>query len=318
MEQQETLGILWDKGNEEEGEKVCPNCGMPLYGKDAYCMGCGMTVAPMDKKEYENRKAGEAAGGAAGTVGGTGSYGGAGTVGGASGTYGSTGTVGGASGTYGSTGTYGGGTGSYGNTGTYGSGLGSYGSSGRSTVRYGNQTANSGYLIFVGIIGIAALICAIFFVIKGITATEEETQTVYTRQVVTKLPAGSLHRDETVKIYAKGDKIQRVITEVIWDMDEIQRSRYNLEIFKNTSNSELTEKYSKYSFITYDCREEGNKLIFSLDYNYLNVMENMKTLLDEKLMEFNNGKRDVGYKDYISLKETVKNLKEAQYRKVGD
>ena len=61
MEQQETLGILWDKGNEEEGEKVCPNCGMPLYGKDAYCMGCGMTVAPMDKKEYENRKAGEAA-----------------------------------------------------------------------------------------------------------------------------------------------------------------------------------------------------------------------------------------------------------------
>ena len=63
MEQQETLGILWDKGNEEEGEKVCPNCGMPLYGKDAYCMGCGMTVAPMDKKEYENRKAGEAAGG---------------------------------------------------------------------------------------------------------------------------------------------------------------------------------------------------------------------------------------------------------------
>ncbi len=262
MEQQETLGILWDKGNEEEGEKVCPNCGMPLYGKDAYCMGCGMTVAPMDKKEYENRKAGEAAGGAAGTVGGTGSYG--------------------------------------------------------STVRYGNQTANSGYLIFVGIIGIAALICAIFFVIKGITATEEETQTVYTRQVITPMPTGTLHRDETVKIFAKGDKIQRVITEVTWDADELTRSHYDVEVFKNTTNSEMTEKFSKFSFVTYTCREEGNKLIFSLDYNYLNVMENMKTLLDEKLMEFNNGKRDVGYRDYISLKETVKNLKEAQYRKVGD
>ena len=290
MDNQETLGILWDKGNKDEGEKVCPNCGMPLYGKDAYCMGCGMTVAPMDKAEYENRKASADTG--------------AGSYGSAAGVYGSTGT-------YGSAGTTGG-------TGTYGSGTGSYGSSGQSAVRYGNQTASNGYLIFVGIIGIAALICAIFFVIKGITATEEETQTVYTRQVITQLPAGSLHRDETVKIYAKGDKIQRVITEVIWDVDEIKRSRYDIEVFKNTSNSELTEKYSKFNFITYDCREEGNKLIFSLDYNYLNVMENMKTLLDENLMEFNNGKRDVGYKDYISLKETIKNLKEAQYRKVGD
>lgn len=54
MDNKEMLGLIQENGDEEE--KVCPKCGTPMFGKDTYCLGCGVNVQPIGKTEYDRKK----------------------------------------------------------------------------------------------------------------------------------------------------------------------------------------------------------------------------------------------------------------------
>jgi len=265
-------------GSEEEGsnEKVCPHCGTAMVGEETYCMVCGMSVMPVLKRDYEKAMQNDSIG---------------------NNTYGSA---------YGSALAQGGN--SYGDR-TGGSYYGGNGSDRGSSARggsYGRSNANNGYYAMVAIVGIIALIFAVFFVIKGIGAAKEEKMTAVTRHVVSPIA----DRQETYTLYAIGDKLTRMT--FVTDIDVSGRDQRSIDqtVIKTRQNYAAQEELT---FVNLDINQADGRLIITLDYQYLNVKENVDRLYDMGVLVF-TGEGDRGNKDYVSYKTTLDLLKKQQFR----
>ena len=83
--------------------------------------------------------------------------------------------------------------------------------------------------------------------------------------------------------------------------------------------NKLNQQYATYETSTsmhYNLKQEADKkLILTIEYEYLNVADNLQKMLDDGLLEksgFNNS--EITVKDYISLDRSITNMKKAGYR----
>lgn len=151
------------------------------------------------------------------------------------------------------------------------------------------------------IIMAVSLIMAGFFIFMGIKDSKKENVVVAKR---TTYSDGKAITEEAT-IYATGDKIYK-ISDQAW-MDISGMDQRQVDIMKNYMN-QYYMKYTEYSFIQCDVTQEDNKIIVKMDYNYLNVMDNMSKMIDLKMLDM-GGRSEVTYKDYISLKKTISYVK---------
>ena len=266
-----------DSEDEGSNEKVCPHCGTAMVGEETYCMVCGMSVMPVLKRDYEKAMQNDSIG--------NNTYGTA---------YGSTSAQNGNSYMDRTGGGYYGGNGS------------DRGRSARGERSRGSGNANNGYYAMVAIVGIIALIFAVFFVIKGIGAAREEKVTVVTRHVVSPIA----DREETYTLYATGDKLTRMT--FLTDIDVNGRDQRSIDqtVLKTRQNYAAQEELT---FVNLDINQTDGRLIITLDYQYLNVKENVDRLYDMGVLVF-TGEGDRGNKDYVSYKTTLDLLKQQQFR----
>ena len=73
------------------------------------------------------------------------------------------------------------------------------------------------------------------------------------------------------------------------------------------------EQFPDQNFITTEVLQEDDQLILMIYYEYLNVMDNMTYLLENKALTFKNNKTEVELRDYISLKDTMNELKAEKF-----
>ncbi|MBP5282273.1 MAG: hypothetical protein J6Z22_07205 [Lachnospiraceae bacterium] len=267
-------GINFDDHDHEE--KVCPHCGTAMDGKETYCMICGMTVDPVFKKDYEKSKEENA----------NGYYGGGSSSGSGSGGYG-------------------GGSGS--GTGGYGGGSG-YNSSPSRPTSYGKSSSNTTGIIAIVAIMAVALIMAVIFFTKGMEAKNAEQVVVLNRKVYSDI---TFDRDETFTLYGKGDKLYKVVARLAYDVKGVDER--SVMMAKNKLLQYGAEQFPDQNFITTEVLQEDDQLILMIYYEYLNVMDNMTYLLENKALTFKNNKTEVELRDYISLKDTMNELKAEKF-----
>ena len=252
--------------DQNDREKVCPTCGTPLMGKENYCMGCGMNVEPIDKATYDHLKNEQNQNMGQGQNQGQNQYQGM------------------------SSNPY------------QNSYQGSYQSSGSSTPSRAviKEESGLGKMLLIAIMAIAG-VAAVFFLIMGIKDATKENIAIFTREISN----GSQVVYETATIYAKGDKVNRMVDEARVDLSDMTQEQINFVI--NTMNMGY-EEYLKYSFINTEVVQVDKTVIAKLEYNYLNVEDNLSKLLEMNLLDI--GRRsEVTYKDYISLKKTTESMK---------
>lgn len=179
---------------------------------------------------------------------------------------------------------------------------GSYQSSGSSTPSRVviKEESGLGKMLLIAIMAIAG-VAAVFFLIMGIKDARKENIAIFTREISN----GSQVVYETATIYAKGDKVNRMVDEASVDLSDMTQEQINFVI--KTMNMGY-EEYNKYSFINTEVVQVDKMVIAKLEYNYLNVEDNLSKMLEMNLLDI--GRRsEVTYKDYISLKKTTESLK---------
>lgn len=319
--EREAFGLSRDQNDRE---KVCPTCGTPLMGRENYCMGCGMNVEPIDKATYDHLKneqsqdfsqmqgADQKMQGADSKMQGTdpnlilsqqpndNMHQGQSTYQGQN-TYQSQNTHQGQDVLMGenngqSKDTFQNQDMNWDQTPPQNPGGNGYRSATRAVVR---QESGLGRNLVYVIMALAA-VAAVFFLVMGIVDSKKENDVVYTRQIVN--DSRVVH--EVARIYAKGDKIYKIVDEASVDLPEMEQNQ--IDLFKSYMRKSY-ESYLEYGFIHLEITQEGKTVTARLEYDNLNLANNMRQMLDLKLIDI-GGRNEVTYKDYLSMKRTVKSL----------
>lgn len=154
-------------------------------------------------------------------------------------------------------------------------------------------------MFIIGIMAVS-LVFAIFCIIMGIRDATVEKVVVLNR--ILSSDGETVH--ETATIHAKGDKIYQISDEAWMDLSKMDQNQINIVV--NYMNQHY-ERYMKYDFIKCTVTQEDKKVIAKIEYNYLNVVDNMNKLMDLQLLNF-GGRKEITYKDFISLKRTLNSL----------
>ncbi|MBE5864495.1 MAG: zinc ribbon domain-containing protein [Lachnospiraceae bacterium] len=263
-----------EAGDGNGNEKVCPTCGATIAEGESYCMACGMSVIPVLRRDYE--KAIEHGIRQSGNASGN----------------------------------------PYGDTFSQGnaqdrlrqgaSGEDRYGA--RRQMSYSNRNKSaSGFYSFVGILSIVALIFAVFFLVKGIGSSKEEKITVMSRHVVSPIA----DRIETYTLYATGDMVTRLTFETSIDISGRDQRAIDATITKTRQQYEEQEAQT---FIDFDIRQEGDRLIMVADYKNLNLTSNVEYLLEAGVLQV-DGDNAKKKSDYVSYRAMVEKLQSQKYTK---
>ncbi|MBR4733359.1 MAG: zinc-ribbon domain-containing protein [Lachnospiraceae bacterium] len=298
-----------DDSNDGPEKKVCPQCGAELPENETFCMACGMTVIPVLKKDYDKAvNAGQdpvAYSKAFSTEGAESSgavrdYTGGGSSGGGS-SYDGGNTHGG--------GSYGGGS-SYNGGGSYGGGN-SYGGQSRSSSSYSKKENEPSvlYLTFWALVALAAIAVLVFFVHKlNVEKNAEKTTTLY-RTVKDDFSV----EEDTVIFTSNGDKVTKITYQTEFSIDGWEQ--YYVDQVKNKLDQEYAAYETSVSMHYKIEQIEDKKLIVTIEYEYLNLPENIQKMIDDGLLEKSGmDNSEISYKDYISLEKSTSNLRKEGYK----
>ncbi len=272
-----------DEPNEEEeeeedsDERFCPECGMPMVGRDSFCNRCGKKVEPVGKREYErirSKKSGSS----------TSSRSNSGNS--------SRGSSGG---------------GSYGGNGGYG---------GYDDDEYGRAPIPSSRvrqapeipvkLIVLGAVTAVMVIAAIVCTVLAISASKKEAVTVLHKQSVT----DGHNVTETITFYSTGNKIRSITEEMVIDATGMSQDDIN---FNKEHWDKTYADLANASFIDYNVSQSGNEITMHLTYKSLDNKDNITTMSEMGLFKLGGNKTEAGNGDYIALKKTLKDLQKSGY-----
>ena len=118
--------------------------------------------------------------------------------------------------------------------------------------------------------------------------------------------------DDTVIFTSNGDKVSKIKYQTALHVNGWEQNRIDQVI------NVLNQEYAPYETSTsmhYSIKQENSKLVVTIEYEYLNVMENLQKMLDDGLLEksgFDNS--EITIKDYISLDKSTSNLRKEGYK----
>lgn len=266
-------------GSDESGgpeKKVCPQCGMELPENETFCMACGMTVIPVLKKDYDKAVAAGQDPVAYGRA-------------------------------FSADDSNGSGAGAH----AYGGGN-SYDGQSRSASSYSYSKKENEpsvpYMTFWALVAFAAIAVLVFFVHKLNVEKNAEKTTILYRTIV----ESDNTVDDTVIFTSNGDKVSKIKYQTALHVNGWEQNRIDQVI------NVLNQEYAPYETSTsmhYSIKQENSKLVVTIEYEYLNVMENLQKMLDDGLLEksgFDNS--EITIKDYISLDKSTSNLRKEGYK----
>ena len=289
-----------DEPNEEEeeeedsDERFCPECGMPMVGRDSFCNRCGKKVEPVGKREYERMRA-KKSGGSTTSRSSAGSSS-RNTTG--SGFRGNTG---------GNGGSYGGNGGSYGGNGGFGGyDDDEYGRAPIPTSRVRQAPEIPVKLIVLGAVTAVMVIVAIVCTVLAISASKKDAITVLRKDSVT----NGHNVTETITFFSTGNKIRSIKEEMVIDATGMSQDDIN---FNKEHWDKTYADIAKASFIDYSVSQDGNEIVMHLTYNFLDNKDNITTMSELGLFKLGGNKTEAGNGDYIALKKTLKDLQKTGY-----
>ena len=152
------------------------------------------------------------------------------------------------------------------------------------------------------------LIGVIFFAVKWISSSNQEKTVVLTKTQEQNGVTGKA----VITLYGKGDKLYRASEKITFDVTGYDN--LVIEVVKNALNKwgESFKPFSK--FVTFEVGSTDHEISIDMEFNYLNVMENMQALVDNDMLGARGKKEKVKIKDYISINQTVTELKEKGYK----
>lgn len=274
-----------EEEEEDSDERFCPECGMPMMGRDSFCNRCGKKVEPVGKREYERMRAKKSGSSASRSNASNTSRGG-----------------------NGSGSSYGGnGGGSRGGNGGYGGyDDEEYGRAPIPTSRVRQAPELPVKLIVLAAVTAVMVIVAIVCIVMAISASKKEAITILSKQAV----QDGRNVTETVTIYSTGNKIRSIKKETVIDVSGMTQDdiNFNKEYFEK-SYKEL----AKARFISYDVSQNGSQIVMHLNYDFLDVKDNITTMSELGLFKLGGSKTEAGNNDFIALKKTLKDLQKAGY-----
>lgn len=283
-----------DEPNEEEeeeedsDERFCPECGMPMMGRDSFCNRCGKKVEPVGKREYERMRAKKSGSSTTSRSGAGSSSRGTGSGGGFR------------NGSGGNGGSYGG------NGGFGGYDDDEYGRAPIPTSRVRQAPEIPVKLIVLGAITAVMVIVAIVCTVLAISASKKDAITVLQKQSVT----NGHNVTETITFYSTGNKIRSITEEMVIDATGMSQDDIN---FNKEHWDKTYADIAKASFIDYNVSQNGNEIVMHLAYNFLDNKDNITTMSEMGLFKLGGNKTEAGNGDYIALKKTLKDLQKTGY-----
>lgn len=192
-----------------------------------------------------------------------------------------------------------------------GNGYGGYGNGGASPVPSSPvriQEDNPLNKIIMIVAAAVVLIGVIFFAVKWISSMNQEQTVILTKTQEQNGVTGKA----VITLYGKGDKLFRATEKITFDVSGYDK--LVIEVVKNALNK-WGESFKPFSrFVTFEVGSTDQELSIDIEFNYLNVLENMQAMVDNDMLDTNSGREKVNSKDFISIKETTDELKAKGYK----